>query len=96
MFYIYILYSEKYSKYYVGQTDDPERRLIEHNEISDHSFTSKYRPWKQAASYEVGESRTLARKIESHIKKQKSKVYIENLIERGSISGLIDRFNGNG
>ncbi len=92
MFYIYILYSEKFEMYYVGQSDDVDRRLLEHNELSDHSYTSKYRPWELAASFEVGESRSLARKIESHIKKQKSKVYIQEIIERCSISGLIKRF----
>ena len=96
MFYIYILYSVKFDKFYVGQTDDVDRRLIEHNELSDHSYTSKYRPWQIAASFKTGDSRTLARKIESHIKKQKSKGYIEEIIERGSITGLIERFGGNG
>ncbi|MCB8994752.1 MAG: GIY-YIG nuclease family protein [Bacteroidales bacterium] len=31
MFYIYILYSAKYDKYYVGHTDNVPRRLEEHN-----------------------------------------------------------------
>ena len=92
MFYIYILHSELHDKYYVGQSDDISRRLIEHNELSDHSYTSKYRPWGLVASFEVGDSRSHARKIESHIKKQKSKVYIQEIIERGSISELIKRF----
>ncbi|WP_083937404.1 GIY-YIG nuclease family protein [Lewinella cohaerens] len=29
MFSVYILYSEKHDKYYVGQTDDLERRLLQ-------------------------------------------------------------------
>jgi putative endonuclease len=29
--YLYILFSEKLNKYYVGSTTDLERRLVEHN-----------------------------------------------------------------
>ncbi|WP_082886302.1 GIY-YIG nuclease family protein [Flavisolibacter tropicus] len=28
---VYILYSEKLNRFYVGTTDDAERRLLEHN-----------------------------------------------------------------
>jgi hypothetical protein len=31
MFYVYILYSESADRYYIGHTNDPERRLVEHN-----------------------------------------------------------------
>jgi putative endonuclease len=31
MFYVYILYSEKLDKYYVGSTNDLLRRLNDHN-----------------------------------------------------------------
>ena len=31
MYFIYILYSESANKYYVGHTDNLERRLFEHN-----------------------------------------------------------------
>jgi putative endonuclease len=46
MFYIYILYSKNSDKFYVGQTDDVQRRLNEHNhpEINT-KFTAKYIPW---------------------------------------------------
>jgi putative endonuclease len=36
MHFVYILYSSKHDKYYVGQTDDVERRLVKHNELSVH------------------------------------------------------------
>jgi len=96
MFYVYILYSEKSEIYYIGSTDDLERRFLEHNELSENSFTSMHRPWRLVASFPVGTSRGLALKIEKHIKKQKSRSYIEELIKRGSISGLIKRFNSIG
>ena len=39
MFYIYILYSESFDKYYVGYTSDITRRLEEHNTIKFMTFT---------------------------------------------------------
>lgn len=74
MFYIYILYSNKSDIYYVGYTVDIERRLEEHNLISENSYTSKHRPWKLEAVFEVGNSRSVAMKIEKHIKKQKNRI----------------------
>ena len=79
MHYIYILYSAKFDKYYVGQTDDVQRRLLEHNELSQTSFTVRYRPWAIALSLEVTD-RSTALRVERYIKKQKSKRYIQKLI----------------
>jgi putative endonuclease len=92
MFYVYILHSDTSDIFYVGHTDDVERRLDEHNELSETGFTSKHRPWILAAALPVGESRTLAIKIEKHIKRQKSRTYIQQIVERNSISRLIERY----
>ena len=93
MFHLYILYSDTYDKYYIGQTNDLDRRIEEHNEQEKNTFTAKYRPWKIVMSFEVGESLGVARKIENHIKKQKSRNYIEDILERGTIDGLIEKFD---
>ncbi|GET20342.1 GIY-YIG nuclease family protein [Prolixibacter denitrificans] len=96
MFYIYILYSPSSDIYYVGSTDNVERRLEEHNYLSENSFTSKHRPWRLKVAFEVGHSRTAALKIEKHIKRQKNRKYIEDIIERNSIDRLIARFSSVG
>ena len=93
MFHLYILYSDTYDKYYIGQTNDLDRRIEEHNEQEKNTFTAKYRPWEIVMSFEVGESLGVARKIENHIKKQKSRIYIEEILERGTIDGLIEKFD---
>jgi putative endonuclease len=76
--YVYILYSEKLSKYYVGACTDIERRLYEHN-IGHSKFTSIGVPWvlKYKESFETLQE---AKKRETQIKKMKSRQYIEGLI----------------
>jgi putative endonuclease len=32
-YYVYILHSQKLNRYYVGTTDNPANRLMEHNSI---------------------------------------------------------------
>ena len=47
MYWIYALYSERFDKIYVGQTNDITRRLFEHNfSIENSSWTKSYRPWE--------------------------------------------------
>src|SRR3546814_7215367 len=50
MQYVYILQSEvEPSRYYVGVTTDPERRLHEHNSGKS-IHTNKHKPWKLSVS----------------------------------------------
>ena len=79
-YYVYILYSESADKYYIGQTPDLETHLIFHNELSENSFTSRYRPWTLKQSIEVP-NLSIARKMENYIKKRKSREYLIRLIE---------------
>ena len=81
MYYIYILYSDVAAKYYVGYTDEPQRRLVEHNTKPFNTYTSKYRPWILKAVFECNEKEAEAIKIERFIKKQKSRKLIEQLID---------------
>jgi len=71
MYYIYILYSERSDKYYIGYTSDYQRRLTEHNTTERSTYTSKHRPWRLEAVFECGESESEAMKLEAFIKKQK-------------------------
>jgi len=43
--YVYILKSRSVNKYYIGSSENPDRRLRYHNTI-EKGFTSRYRPWK--------------------------------------------------
>jgi putative endonuclease len=75
--FVYIIYSQKLNKYYVGACIDLERRLYEHS-IGHSKFTSTGMPWilKHSEAFPTLEE---AKKRESIIKKMKSRKYIEGL-----------------
>jgi putative endonuclease len=77
-FFVYIIYSEITNKYYVGHTDDLERRLTEHN-TSQTRYTQTGKPWVLKYT-ETFESRSQATQREREIKGKKSRKYIEALI----------------
>ena len=82
MFYIYILYSRSSDMYYVGYSDDPFRRLKEHNESGHATYTSKHRPWEAAAFFAIGSTKSEAMRIERFIKRQKSRKLLERLVDQ--------------
>ncbi len=45
MYYLYILKSQQKETYYIGCSDNPDRRCYFHNNDSK-GYTLKYRPWK--------------------------------------------------
>jgi len=95
MYYIYFIYSKSSEKYYLGYTNDPERRLIEHNTKDFNTYTKKHRPWELAHSLPVSDIRGDAVKIERFIKKQKSRNLIEKIINKklgyNDFKGILSR-----
>ena len=91
MFHVYIIYSEKADRYYIGHTNDPERRLIEHNTTREIKFTTKFRPWKMVLSFEVSVIRGEALKMERFIKKQKNRQFLKRLIESKDDTAYFER-----
>ncbi|MCR4417316.1 MAG: GIY-YIG nuclease family protein [Ignavibacteria bacterium] len=79
-FYVYILHSLKTNRYYVGQTNDLERRLMYHNSGYNPSTKSGI-PWELVYVEEYS-SKQEAFNREQEIKKKKSRKYIEELISR--------------
>lgn len=78
---VYILYSAKIDRYYVGGTSDLTNRLVQHNTgYFRDAFTSKGIPWKLFFAID-GLTKSQAYGIEKHIKKMKSTKYIFNLKE---------------
>ena len=77
-YWVYILYSESGKRYYVGQSENPERRLGNHTTI-EKGYTSRYRPWRLVYTKEF-RGRETAKRVEGKIKSWKSRKMIEKLI----------------
>jgi putative endonuclease len=78
-FTVYILHSESTDCYYVGYTNNIERRMSEHNRIKG-KFTDKGIPWV-IVHIEVYKVKKEAMAREKFIKRKKSKSFIIELIK---------------
>ena len=81
MFYIYILISKTSNKYYIGYSNNPWERVIQHNENTGEKYTGKYKNWELISVFKVLGTRGDAMKIEKFIKNQKSRNFIEKIID---------------
>jgi putative endonuclease len=75
---VYILYSEKFDRYYVGQTNNLENRFYRHNAGYVKS-TKPFKPWRLVGQINV-EDRKTAVALESKIKRYKSRIKIQEII----------------
>jgi putative endonuclease len=66
MFYVYILYSTRFDKFYIGQTNDLDNRLERHN-AGTVSSTKPFLPWKMIF-YISKETRSEALILEKKLK----------------------------
>jgi len=78
MFWMYVLQSEKNGRFYIGYSELPDRRLIEHNSGKVPS-TRNFRPWKKVYS-ESFMTEIEAIQREKQVKAMKSRKYILTLI----------------
>ena len=80
---VYILRFTKSGRYYVGSTDDLERRLIQHRQ--GHTSTT-YRGGEFTLVFsQVVESLSLARSVEHKIKAWKRRDFIEKIVREQKI-----------
>jgi putative endonuclease len=79
MFYVYVIQSKRDQSFYIGRTSNLEERIQYHNtpDLNVGNTKSKI-PWEYFFVLEVNNSK-LGGKIENHIKKMKSKKYIQDL-----------------
>ncbi len=73
---VYILYSQKRSRYYIGETSNIEKRLERHNKGLVKS-TKSGAPWDLITTVEVAD-RSEALLLEKRIKKRGAKRFIED------------------
>ena len=94
---VYILYSVSEDQYYIGSCNNIELRVEQHNtKYYKKAFTSKTDDWILFYHFD-NLPQILARKIETHIKKMKSRAYINNLKKYPEIiEKLIVKYTGAG
>ncbi len=89
MYSVYILYSKKFDKIYIGYTSNLTERLLSHNELAKKGWTLKYRPWTLVYSEDL-ETKERAVIKEKQLKSGKGREWIwSEIIAKGKHSGLI-------
>ena len=93
MYYVYIIYSKTIDRYYIGQTENIDERLEQHNTgYFLHSYTSKTKDWEIVLSMKCS-SRKQSVNIESYIKSMKSRRFINDIIQNQQrVTEIVDRF----
>ncbi|MFA5770819.1 MAG: GIY-YIG nuclease family protein [Patescibacteria group bacterium] len=79
MAFVYILQSQVNFRYYIGSTTNLERRINEHNN-GQSKYTSLTKPFKLVFSQEF-KNIQLAKKIESKLKRFKSRQIIDRIVK---------------
>ena len=87
MFFVYIIYSEKLRKKYIGYSTDLKERLIEHNKGKS-SFTSSGDKW-ELVYYEVFKSKKDAQREERFLKTGKGRERLRYLLDE-----TMKKYNG--
>ena len=86
-YFVYILKSLEFDKTYVGISNDPDRRLIEHN-AGKSIYTRKFKPWTIVYKEEIN-NRKLAREKEKYFKsaagRKRIKFILSNLSPGSSV-----------
>ncbi len=85
MFFVYILEATESKRYYIGQTEDLEARVKQHNEGRNLS-TKAYIPW-QLKWWKELESRSKAINVERKLKGIKKRVRLEKFVSENGFSG---------
>ena len=90
---VYILHSASIDKFYIGSCLDLEQRLEQHRKhLYSKGFTKRASDWELFFKAE-GLNQEQARKIELHLKRMKSRNYVENLlIHPEIIKKLVDQY----
>ena len=79
-YYVYILESKEYDKTYIGITNDPDRRLKEHN-AGKSIYTRKFKPWEIVYKEEVIDRKT-AREKEKYFKSSAGRKKVKIILSK--------------
>jgi putative endonuclease len=76
---VYVLFSSKFNKIYIGETANLIGRFHAHNELANKGYTKKYRPWI-VVHVEFLQTRKAALAREKTLKSGKGRQWIHNNI----------------
>jgi putative endonuclease len=79
MYTVYVLYSVRFNKIYIGYTSDLESRFKSHNELGTKGWTIRFRPWEILLT-ENFESKSNAMKREKQLKSAAGRDFIWKLV----------------
>ena len=79
MFTVYVLYSERYDKIYIGYTSDLKKRFKSHNELAKKGWTVRFRPWEIVYT-ETFERKQDALRREKQLKTSRGRAFIREEI----------------
>ncbi|PIP55570.1 MAG: endonuclease [Candidatus Zambryskibacteria bacterium CG22_combo_CG10-13_8_21_14_all_42_17] len=83
MYFVYIIYNEEADKFYIGQTDDLEQRIIYHNTHEfNNSYTSRFAGHWNVIYKESYSDRTSSLKREKQLKSFQGRQFIKKLLPR--------------
>ena len=69
-YFVYVLWSESGKRFYIGISEDPSHRLVQHNSSDLAGWTKRHRPWELVFT-EMHDNYTKARRRELELKAQK-------------------------
>ena len=76
MYYVYILRSKNSrDKFYIGYTNNLQRRLKEHKEAASDAYTRRYAPWG-IETYIVFSNKKLAEEFELYLKSHSGRAFL--------------------
>jgi len=79
MHFVYIIYSSSTDRFYIGETAEPEARLLQHNSAYYAGASTRFaKDWVIKLVFKVM-SRSEALKVEAYLKSMKSKKYLHQL-----------------
>ena len=79
MYFVYVIYNKESKKFYVGQTNDLDKRIAHHNNKEfKRSYTSQFAGFWQIIYKEQCPDRASALKREKQLKSFQGRQYIKN------------------
>ena len=88
MYYIYILKSKKNKeRFYIGFTNNLERRLNEHENARDYAYTHRHAPW-ELETYIVFNNEQLAKEFELYLKSHSGRAFLRRRLVMTEWTGV--------